>query len=81
MNYFNITKYQTVEENIPYSSMVLYKLLSEKMSIDELFKKYALENNIVLNLNLERILLLCVTFLYSIQKIKLNNNLIERWHE
>lgn len=78
MEYFGLSKYQTVQENILYSSMVLYNLIDEEIEIDELFNKYADVNNITLNLNIERILFLCLIFLYSIEKIKLNGNYIKR---
>lgn len=81
MNYFQLNKYQTVEENIPYSAMILYKLLYKKMTVDELLKSYSKENDIDLNLNLERILLLSLTFLYSIGKIEFKNDLIARCYK
>lgn len=79
MDYFTISKYQTIEENIPYSSMILYKILDREMEIDELFTRYSKENNITLNLNIERVLLLSLAFLYSIGKIELSNKNIKRY--
>ncbi|MBC5996515.1 hypothetical protein EAI30_05350 [Romboutsia ilealis] len=79
MDYFTISKYQTIEENIPYSSMILYNILDKEMHIDELFTEYTRLNNITLNLNVERVLLLCLTFLYSIGKIELTNKYIKRY--
>lgn len=78
MDYFTYNKYQTINENIPYSAMVLYKLLDNKMTVDELMNKYSKENDIILNINLERILLLSLSFLFSLGKIKVSKGKVER---
>lgn len=78
MNYFLLNKYQPVEESILYSSKVLYELLQSRKHIDELFDEYSSNHKIPLSVNLERTLYLSLTFLFSIGKIKYDNNLIMR---
>lgn len=78
MDYFLVSKHQTVEENILYSSKVLYQLLEKEKHIDELFLEYGTNRGIVLNLNVERVLYLALTFLFSIELIVINQNMIKR---
>ncbi|WP_222666467.1 hypothetical protein [Clostridium botulinum] len=75
---FKINKYQSVDENILYIAMHLYKLLNKAEHIDILFDKYSKEKNIELSVNLERLLYLALTFLYSIGMIGAKGNLIRR---
>ncbi|MGG0664927.1 ABC-three component system middle component 6 [Viridibacillus arvi] len=76
-NYFMFTKHTTVEENILYSAKALYNLLSDKpIHIDELLMEYSQKNNLKININIERIIYLSLTLLYSIGAIKLEGNTI-----
>lgn len=78
MNYFMMSKYQSIDENIIFASKTLYELLEEEKHIDQLFEEYAKTRNVMLNLNLERILYLALTFLFSIGKLVMNNNMVKR---
>jgi hypothetical protein len=78
MNFFLLSKHQTIEENVLVSSKILYELLNKKKHIDQLFLEFAKKQNIVLNLNIERVLYLSLTFLYSLDLISLQNNLVMR---
>ena len=78
MDYFKIGKYQLVEENVLYTARILYDILEQKKHIDELFEEYSEYNNIQLSLNVEKTLFLSLTFLFSLGKIKVENNLIVR---
>jgi hypothetical protein len=73
-----MNKYQTVEENVLVTSKILYELLDKQKHIDQLFLEFAQNRNIILNLNIERVLYLSLTFLYSFDLIILNNNLVMR---
>lgn len=73
-----MNKYQTVEENVLVTSKILYELLDKQKHIDQLFLEFAQNRNIILNLNIERVLYLSLTFLYSFDLIVLNNNLVMR---
>ncbi|MGA3601237.1 ABC-three component system middle component 6 [Lysinibacillus agricola] len=76
-NYFLFSKHTTVEENILYSAKALYDLLSDKPKhIDELLMEYSQKNDLIININIERIIYLSLTFLYSIGVIKLEGNTI-----
>lgn len=75
---FSINKYQSVDENIPYIAMKLYKLVERPISVDKLFEKYSRINQIELSLNLERLLFLAMTFLFSIGLTDLRDNLVRR---
>lgn len=75
--FFMLSKHKTVEENILFSAKQLFNLISEKPKhIDELLMEYSNENSITLNLNIERIAYLALTFLYSMDEIKMNGNMI-----
>lgn len=78
IDFFSINKYQSVNENILYISMNLYKLVNRPQSIDSLFEKYSKINNVELSLNLERLLFLALTFLFSVELIDMDDNLIRR---
>lgn len=78
MDYFLVSKHQTVEENILFTSKMLFQLLDTEQHVDELFLQYAEERNITLNLNIERILYLSLTLLFSMGLITANQNMIKR---
>lgn len=78
MDYFKIGKHQVVEENLLYTTKILYELLETEQHIDELFLLYAKRQNVLLNLNIERILYLALTFLFSFEKILVDGNMIKR---
>ncbi|TKH06148.1 hypothetical protein FC678_23710 [Peribacillus simplex] len=79
MNYFLLSKYRSVEENILFTAKILYELLGEKRQhIDQLFLDFASKQNITINLNVERILYLALTFLFSLGKVAFIENMIER---
>jgi hypothetical protein len=78
MNFFLMNKYQTVEENVLVTSKLLYELLDKEKHIDQLFLDFAQNRNMLLNLNIERVLYLSLTFLYSFDLIVLKNNLVMR---
>ncbi|GAB6629240.1 ABC-three component system middle component 6 [Bacillus cereus group sp. Bce033] len=79
MKYFLLNKQSTVEENVLFTAKILYEEIgNSKLHIDELFLKFVKKQEITLNLNIERILYLALTFLFTIGKIKFNDNMIER---
>ncbi|OMF39021.1 hypothetical protein BK136_28055 [Paenibacillus amylolyticus] len=78
MNFFLMNKYQIVEENVLVTSKILYELLDKQKHIDQLFLEFSDKRNIILNQNIERVLYLSLTFLYSFDLILLNNNLVMR---
>ncbi|ATP92686.1 hypothetical protein CSE15_01305 [Bacillus altitudinis] len=78
MNHFLLNKFNAIEENVLYSSKVLYELLEKEKHIDQLFLDYANSQDIIINLNIERILYLSLTFLYSLGKVSFNQNMISR---
>jgi len=76
-----MSKYQTVEENVLVTSKILYELLDKQKHIDQLFLEFARTRNIQLNLNIERILYLSLTLLFSFGLINLKNNLVIKEEE
>lgn len=80
MNFFTIHKYQSLEENLLYDAMVLYSLLDYNKSkhLDELFSEFAQRKGIVLSVNVERVLFLALTFLYSLGLITSDSNMIKK---
>lgn len=78
VDYFLMSKHQPLDENVLFSSKLLYELLQEKKHVDELFFEYAKARKIVLSLNVEKALYLALTFLYSVGKIRYKNNFITR---
>lgn len=69
MNFFLLSKHQTIEENVLVSSKILYELLNKKKHVDQLFLEFAKKQNVALNLNIERVLYLSLTFLFSLDLI------------
>lgn len=80
MNFFTMHKYQSLEENLLYDAKVLYSLLDDKKPkhLDELFTEFAQKQDIVLNVNIERVLFLSLSFLYSTGLITSDRNMIKR---
>jgi len=80
MNFFTMHKYQSLEENLLYDAKVLYSLLDDNKQkhIDELFSEFAQRQGIELNVNIERVLFLSLSFLYSTGLIISDNNMIKR---
>ncbi|OMF83929.1 hypothetical protein BK146_32300 [Paenibacillus sp. FSL R7-0333] len=78
MDYFLVSKHQIIEENVLFTSKTLYELLKKEQHIDELFLAYTNEREITLNLNMERILYLSLSLLYSLNLIVENKNMIKR---
>lgn len=78
MNFFLLNKHQSIEENVIFTSKSLYNLLGAEKHVDELFEEFANEQRITLNLNIERILYLSLTFLFSFELIEIKNNLVKR---
>lgn len=78
MDFFKLTKYRSLDENVLLVSKELYEIVDDKIHIDELFDRYSARRNITLNLNVERILYLSLLFLFSVGKIKINKNFIMR---
>ena len=77
-NYFLLSKYLSVEENVLFTAKVLFELIGDKRKhIDQLFLEFAQKQGITINLNIERILYLSLTFLYSLGKVTFNKNMIE----
>ncbi|WHY71245.1 hypothetical protein [Fictibacillus enclensis] len=79
MNYFLLSKYLSVEENVLFTAKVLYELLDNKRQhVDQLFLDFANKQDITINLNVERILYLALTFLFSLGKVTIIENMIEK---
>ncbi|MBU8567674.1 hypothetical protein KM914_14755 [Virgibacillus pantothenticus] len=79
MNYFLLTKYRSVEENVLFTAKVLYELIDTKSKhVDQLFLEFSDKQGITINLNIERILYLALTFLFSLGKIVFNENMIRK---
>lgn len=78
MDFFELNKYQSLEENILYTSKHLYGLLNQKKHIDVLFTEFANNQKLILNINIERILYLALTLLYSLGIITIKNNMVMR---
>ncbi|WP_247681991.1 hypothetical protein [Paenibacillus sp. Marseille-P2973] len=78
LDYFLVSKHQIIEENVLFTSKTLYELLEKEQHIDELFLMYTRERDIILNLNMERILYLSLALLYSLSLIVVNQNMIKR---
>ncbi|MEX3746523.1 ABC-three component system middle component 6 [Lysinibacillus xylanilyticus] len=83
MRYFQINKYQTIEEHILFDAKILYSLLDEKKAkhLDQIFNEFSEVRQIDLSVNIERVLFLALTFLFSIGKISYQNNMIKKVKE
>ena len=71
---FKVNKYQSIDEHILYISMNIYRILEKP----HFFEKYSKENKIELSINLERLLYLALTFLFSLDIIDTSENMIRR---
>lgn len=78
MDFFLMSKHSTVHENVLLNAKILFELIEEQKHIDELFNDYVTKQNILLNLNLERILYLSLVFLYSMELIVIENNMVKK---
>lgn len=76
-NHFILTKHKAIEENVLFTAKELYEILSDKPKhIDELILEYSNNISVTVSLNLERIIYLALTFLYSINEVKLEGKTI-----
>ncbi|WP_235776438.1 hypothetical protein [Robertmurraya massiliosenegalensis] len=73
-----MSKHSTVHENVLLNAKILFELIEEQKHIDELFNDYVKKENILLNLNVERILYLSLVFLYSVELIVVENNMVKK---
>ncbi|PGR28881.1 hypothetical protein COC52_07950 [Priestia megaterium] len=78
MNFFLMSKHSTVHENVLLNAKILFELIGDKKHIDELFNDYVVRENVLLNLNIERILYLSLVFLYSMGLIVIENNMVKK---
>lgn len=78
MDYFKLTKHQSIDENILYTAMFLYNLIDRQIYIDELFQKYVDSKETQLSSAIEKTLLLSLTFLFGLGKINIIENMIVR---
>lgn len=78
MDFFLMSKHSTVHENVLLNAKILFELIEEQKHIDELFNDYVIKENILLNLNIERILYLSLVFLYSMGLIIVENNMVKK---
>jgi hypothetical protein len=78
MDFFIMSKHSTVHENVLLNAKILFELIKEQKHIDVLFSDYAAEQNIYLNLNIERILYLSLVLLYSMELIVIENNMVKK---
>jgi len=80
MNFFTMNKYQSLEENVLYDAKILYSLLEENepQHIDELFSNFSKKQDVVLNVSIERVLFLALSFLYAMGLITSNSNMIKK---
>ncbi len=73
-----MTKHKTVEENILYTSKVLFQCLEKPMHIDELFMIYYEVQKKEFSANIENLLFSSLIFLYSMEKIEISNHIIKK---
>ncbi len=73
-----MTKHKTVEENILYTSKVLFQCLEKPMHIDELFMIYYEVQKKEFSANIENLLFSSLIFLYSMDKIEISNHIIKK---
>ncbi|AAS43477.1 MULTISPECIES: hypothetical protein [Bacillus] len=78
MDFFLLNKQFNLEDNVLWVAKTCYELLDQSYHLDELFNKYIEQEDVQLNLNLERILYLALSFLYSLELVKIKNNRIEK---
>jgi hypothetical protein len=78
MDFFLMSKHSTVHENVLLNAKILFELIEKQKHIDELFNDYVIKENILLNLNIERILYLSLVFLYSMGLIIVENNMVKK---
>jgi len=77
MDYFILSKNVSVEENVLFTAQSIYLILGNKPKhIDQLFIDYATKQNLKINLNIERILYLALTFLFALGKLEVKENMI-----
>ena len=77
MDYFLLSKNISVEENVLFTAKSIYMLLGNKPKhIDQLFLDYASKQKLTINLNIERVLYLALTFLFALGKLKIKENMI-----
>lgn len=75
---FKINKYQSIDEHILYIAMNIYKILDNPEHIDLIFDRYSRVNNVDLSINLERLLYLALTFLFSLGLVEVSENMVRR---
>ncbi len=75
---FRVNKYQSIDEHILYIAMNIYKILDKPEHIDLIFDKYSKANNVELSINLERLLYLALTFLFSLGLVEMSENMVRR---
>lgn len=73
-----MTKHRTIEENVLYNAKILYKCLNRPMHIDELFIEYYEIQHKEISVNMEELLFLSLTFLYSLGEITVSNSVIKK---
>ncbi|MGL5715524.1 MAG: ABC-three component system middle component 6 [Paraclostridium sp.] len=75
---FKVNKYQSIDEHILYIAMNIYKILDKPEHIDLIFDRYSRVNNVDLSINLERLLYLALTFLFSLGLVEVSENMVRR---
>ncbi|MGR5868386.1 hypothetical protein ACT7C5_13080 [Bacillus pacificus] len=72
MDFFLLNKQFNLEDNVLWVAKTCYELLDQSYHLDELFNKYIEQEDVQLNLNLERILYLALSFfvLFRVSKNK-----------
>ncbi|MGK9430215.1 hypothetical protein ACSSTO_09765 [Bacillus atrophaeus] len=78
MDFFLMSKHSNVHENVLSNAKILFELIEEQKHIDELFNDYIIREKTFLNLNIERILYLSLVFLFSMELIVVENNLVKK---
>ncbi len=78
MDFFKFNKYNSLDENVLIASKYIYEIVEDEMAIDEVFEEYSRRRSIALNLSLERILYLSLTFLFAVGKLEINYHRIKR---
>ncbi|PDM36933.1 hypothetical protein CMV37_28240 [Bacillus cereus] len=78
MDFFLLNKQFNLEDNVLWVAKTCYELLDQSYHLDELFNKYIEQEDVQLNLNLERILYLALSFFVLFRVSKNKNNRIEK---